>query len=142
LSILGLLERYREGESMSKASATILIIIILQSLSCAAHAQNDLELQQKCSKDAHDLIDRIGNPFTFNAHYSKKLNGCFARAAFYEHGKDGVVQGTTYLYHVPDSKIIGFLSFAGSQSSECWVEKTKCKSADEFDDLMAPYMEL
>ena len=126
---------------MSKASAVIVFFIILQTLTPTAYALNDLELQQKCYKEANDLIDRIGNPFTFNAHYSKKLDGCFARAAFYEHGNDGAVQGTTYLYNVTDGKIIGFLSFIGSQSSECWVGKTKCKSADEFDDLIAPYME-
>jgi hypothetical protein len=136
-----LIKRHSEDESMSKASVVIVFFIILQTLTFTAYAQNDLELQQKCSKAANDLIGRIGNPFTFNAHYSKKLGGCFARAAFYEHAKDGAVQGTTYLYNVPDGKIIGFLSFIGSQSSECWVGKTKCKSADEFDDLIAPYIE-
>ena len=93
---------------MSKASAVIVFFIIIQALTSTAHAQNDLELQQKCYKEANDLIERIGDPFTFNAHYSKKLKGCFARAAFYEHGKEGAVQGTTYLYNVPDGKIIWF----------------------------------
>jgi|GEM_PF-4002932 len=126
---------------MLKSAMVMACFLLLLAATASAADRNYPELEQKCAKDAGDLMDRIGNPFTFNVHYSRKLDGCFARAAFYEHGKDGAVQGTTYLYQVSDGKIIGFLSFTGSRSSECWVGKSKCKSADEFDDLIAPYIE-
>jgi hypothetical protein len=119
----------------------ICFLILLQILTSTAYAQNALELQQNCVKEGNELINRIGTPFSRNIHYSKKLGGCFARATFYEHRNDGKVQGTTYLYNVSDGKIIGFVIYTGDQSSECWVGKTKCKSANEFDDLMAPYIE-
>jgi predicted acetyltransferase len=127
---------------MPKTAVVIVFLILLQTVTSTAYAQSAIEPQQQCAKEGSELINSIGNPFSYNAHYSKKLNGCFARAAFYEKQNDGIVKGTTYLYNVSDGKIIGFLSFIGSQSSECWVEKTKCKSVDEFDDLIAPYIDL
>jgi len=120
---------------------TSIICLLILAYAHTSMAQSISALDEKCLKDGNDLVNRIGNPFSFNIHYSKKLAGCFARAAFYEHRDDGKVQGTTYLYNVSDGKIIGFLSYTGSKGSECWVEKAKCKSADEFDDLISPYIE-
>ena len=114
--------------------------LLILAFTVAAYAQTDLELT--CAKDGSDLHNRIGNPFSYNAHYSKKLNGCFARASFYEKQKDGTVQGTTYLYNVSNGKIIGLLIYTGSKSSECYVQQLKCKSVDEFDDLISPYIDL
>ena len=124
---------------MSKRTSNICLLILAYAFT--AMAQSISVLDEKCLKDGNELINHIGNPFSINIHYSKNLSGCFARAAFYEHRNDGKVQGTTYLYNISDGKIIGFLSYTGSQSSECWVEKAKCKSADEFDDLISPYIE-
>jgi hypothetical protein len=115
---------------------------LIQALTSTAYAQSTLELQQQCAKDGYELSNRIGSPFSFNTHYSKKLKGCYARASFYEKLKDGTVQGTTYLYNVSDGKIIGLLIYTGSQSSECYVGESKCKSVDEFDDLISPYLYL
>jgi hypothetical protein len=115
--------------------------LLILALTTTASAKSTIELQQECAIDARDLVNRIGNPFSYNAHYSKKLNGCYARASFYEKQKDGTVQGTTYLYNVSNGKIIGLLIYTGSKSSECYVEQSKCKTVDEFDDLIAPYLE-
>jgi len=127
---------------MSKTTLVIVFLILIQALTSSAYALSAIELQQQCAKEGSELHNRIGNPFSYNAHYSKKLDGCFARASFYEKLKDGTIQGTTYLYNVSDGKIIGLLIYTGSQSSECRVEKSICKSVDEFDDLIAPYLEL
>jgi len=112
------------------------------ALTTTAYAQSALELQQQCNNDGLDLVNRIGNPFSYNTHYSKKLKGCYARASFYERQKDGTVQGTTYLYNVSNGKIIGLLIYSGSKSSECYVDLSKCKTIDEFDDLLSPYLDL
>ncbi len=126
---------------MVKKASLILFLILNLVLTSTAFAQSTSEIEQICAKDGYELINRIGNPFSSNVHYSKKLAGCFARAAFYEHQNDGKVHATIYLYSVSDSKIIGFVSYIDSQSSDCWVGKTKCKSADEFDDLISPYID-
>ena len=128
---------------MSKPTSIMWFLVFILVFTFTAYAQqNTPELEEKCAKDGNQLINRIGSPFSLSIHYSKKLEGCFARAAFYEHRNDGKVQGTTYLYRVSDGKIIGFLSYIEEQSSDCWVGKTKCKSPDEFDGLIAPYIEL
>jgi hypothetical protein len=127
---------------MTRASLAIGLIILIQTLCPAAYAQSEPELRAQCIKDGRELLERIGNPFSYAAHYSKKQHGCFARASFYEKLKDGTTRGTTYLYNVADGKIIGLLVYTGTQSSECRVEQTKCTTVDEFDDLIAPYLEL
>jgi hypothetical protein len=90
---------------MSKA----LLVVLIVALTSAAFAQSDSEFQAKCLEEGNQLVKHVGNPFSFNIHYSKKLGGCFARVAFYEHRDNGKVQGITYLYHVFGNKIIGFL---------------------------------
>ena len=127
---------------MTKLISFIGLFIFILSLTTTTYAQSIIELQEKCVKEGNELIDRTGNPFSYEIHYSKKLKGCFARSAFYEKLDDGKVKGTTYLYNVSDGKIIGLLIYTSSQSSECRVEQSKCKSVDEFDDLIAPYLEL
>jgi hypothetical protein len=119
----------------------LVTVLLIQVLSAYAYAQSAIDLQQQCAEDGYALSGHIGNPLSFDTHYSKKLKGCFARASFYEKQKDGTVQGTTYLYNVSNGKIIGLLIYTGSKSSECYVEQTKCKSFDEFDDLISPYLD-
>ena len=67
---------------MTRTTLAAGLIILIQVLCAAAYAQSEPELRGQCIKDGRDLLERIGNPFSYNAHYSKKLHGCFKARAF------------------------------------------------------------
>ena len=45
------------------------------------------------------------------------------------------------LYNVFDNKRIGNCAYVGMRMEECWVQDTKCKTIEGFENLIKPYME-
>jgi hypothetical protein len=124
------------------------------STSSSAHAQSTLALQEKCAEGAKVFILRLDSVASYDSHYSKKLDGCFLRAGVYlgstsEDMKlpDGKIKTLKHphtmqsLYNVFDGKMIGNFSLIGTEVQDCWIANTKCKTIDEFENLLKPYLE-
>jgi len=122
--------------------------------SSSSHAQSTLELQEKCAEGAKAFVLRLDSVAAYDVHYSKKLDGCFLRAGFYlgstsEDMKlpDGKVMALKHphtmqaLYNVFDGKMIGNFGLIGMEVQNCWIANTKCKTIDEFENLLKPYLE-
>ena len=139
----------------------ILIGFIILGYGCikvnTASAQNTLALQEKCAEGAEKL-DRDKCPpyplrsscISFEYHYNKKFDRCFARIGYWfgqAKGKDGLNHNyyKVGLYDVfENSKPIGEVDFLGLGFDDvlrCYVGNKRCKSSDEFEALIKPYME-
>ena len=136
---------------MKNMVASALFVMVLAVL--PVYAQSTMPLQETCAEGAKKLIKGATDVTTSTSHYNKKLDKCFMRVGFYfaqieEDVKVGDRNITVKhphwmvsLYNVFDSKVIGNCAYIGGAKQECWVKNTKCKSIDEFDNLIRPYME-
>jgi len=128
----------------------ILTLVVVTS----ASAESTIPFQEKCSKAAKEFVERLDSPTTFNSHYNKKLDTCFMRVGFYlgqikenvklADGSNKTLKHPEWmvaLYSVFDEKMIGNCAYVGTGKQECWVGTTKCKTIDEFENLIRPYME-
>jgi hypothetical protein len=127
-----------------------------------AETQSTLALQEKCAEGAKRFY-RESEGTSYNGHhYNKKLDRCFVEIGYY-HGKEEVKERKeafpkakplmfpsweVRLYDVfGDSTLTVFPSAyaryyrAQGEVIECYVGKTKCKSIEEYDALIKPYME-
>jgi hypothetical protein len=131
-----------------------LIVSNVNSSSDAANAQSTLALQEKCTEGAKKFIERLNAPTTYTCHYNKKHDACFSRVGYYlGQIKEDVklIDGKTMtlihpnwmvtLYNVFDGKMIGNCAYVGTEKQECWVGNSKCKTIDEFENLIRPFME-
>jgi hypothetical protein len=118
------------------------------------YAQSTLALQEKCTEGAKTFVQRLDSFTSYESHYNKKLDKCFIRVGFYfgqikEDVKLGNGKTTSLkhphwmvaLYNVFDGKMIGNCAYIGMEKQECWVDNSKCKTNDEFENLIHPYME-
>jgi hypothetical protein len=135
---------------------------------CQANAQSTLALQEKCADGAEKFYtESLRNEFgdqSFNGHhYNKRLDRCFVEIGF-GYGKKECKEWEKALPKA--SKPIMFPSWEvrlydvfGSSTLttfpspfaryfrecgevlECYVGKQKCKSIEEYDALIKPYME-
>ena len=131
------------------------------------NAQSTLALQEKCAEGAkkffaESLRNEVGQQSFNGHHYNKKLDRCFVEIGF-GYGKKECKEWTealkrskpimfpsweVRLYDVfGDSTLTVFPSpFARyyrecGETIECYVGKVKCKSNEEYDALIKPYME-
>jgi hypothetical protein len=134
----------------------LLITCALLNFSCnrlTRPANASLELQDMCAKQARKAYeaDRLEMPSmytksgmaSFTNHYNVKLNKCFidigsmASGSSWEEVKDAFESKVyaTYIWSDVDNKPIHceVLSLSG--------ETKQCKSADEFQSLIKPYMD-
>lgn len=120
----------------------------------SVHAQSTLEFQEKCAEGAKAFVLKLDSVAAYDSHYSKKFDGCFLRAGFYlgsinedmklPDGKAKTLKHphtTQTLYNVFDGKMIGNFSLIGMEVQDCWIANTKCKTVDEFENLLKPYLE-
>jgi len=123
----------------------------------SVNAQSTLALQEKCAEGAEKLNRDKCPPYplrssciSFEHHYNKKFDRCFARIGYWfgqEKGKDGLNHNSyvIVLYDVFEkSKPIGelhFLDFVLPDVRRCYFGNKRCKSVDEFEALIKPYME-
>lgn len=122
--------------------------------------KEEYELQEKCGKRCEERFrkeygkegyttDKDGDGMTsgYQNHYNKKLNKCFILITTRTYPKDkdnklGVYTGKD-IYDINENQVIGsFSMFSKSVSSlECRVSERTCKSGEEWDLLVKPYME-
>lgn len=132
----------------------LLIGLFLCFLSVPAYAQSTLALQEKCSEEAKKFererfeLGLHNSDISFENHYNKKLDKCFVRIGYYfgiEKGEDGEGYASYgfALYNVfESSKPIGELRYFGDYNVRiCYVGNKRCKTIDEFEALIKPYME-
>lgn len=139
-------------------------VLYLVSLNCYADPNKvAYELSRECSKDAEDSFKKdYGDGqetskeertiYGYTNHYNSRLNKCFiliTSSTFYKHTKDKPKSVTTVqeLYDLNDKK--EYASYYGDwnvttksdDSVLCNVQQKPCKSANEFKELIKPYME-
>jgi len=146
---------------MTKIIFTVTLVLVwLASVSGshAATAKEDYELQERCGKRADELFKReYGNSGITNTkdgqalagyrnHYNKKLNKCFLLLTYRDIPyKDKKKASSTLmtLYDINENKEYGsyFKSDNNSIPFDCKVSETVCRSEQEWDSLISPYME-
>ncbi len=116
------------------AAATLLIPISVK-------AQDTLFFQAECAKGARTYVNQYSNVAYSSIHYNKKLDKCFAlvitgvRSGKYDRKSPDY---RWRLCNVFEGTIIGEW---GSTDGVCYVGEKKCKSQEEFEALIKPYME-
>ena len=135
----------------------VLVIAFLFVLVLAVipvYAQSTLALQEKCAAGAKTFVEHLDSVASYYFHYNKKLDKCFIHVGFYlgltkktinrNDGKTIILRDRHWmvaLYNVFDSKMIGNCDYIDTETQECWVEKTKCKTIEEYENIIKPYME-
>jgi hypothetical protein len=132
----------------------ILALFGISIMVSSANAQSTLALQEKCAEGSKKFIADpeyyIG--YTgYVSHYSKKLDKCFIRIGYYYGVEEEKVRNSTIPLRLPDWEIklydvfglslVGNYHRAKGATIFCWVGDRKCKSVEEFEVLIKPYME-
>jgi hypothetical protein len=121
------------------------------------NAQSTLALQEKCAEGTKKFIADPENMAVYNgysgyiSHYSKKFDKCFIRIGYYYGVEEEKVRNGTIPLRLPDWEIklydvfglslVGNYHRAKGATVVCWVGDRECKSVDEFEALVKPYME-
>jgi len=98
----------------------------------------DYELQEQCGKRCEEWFKKEyeGRKCFHTNHYNKKMNKCLILVVCSEGG----VQNQIVL-NVNESKKIGGFSDFGQGLVLCSMLGKECKSKEEWDSLVKPYME-
>jgi len=125
-----------------------------------AYAQSTLALQEKCAEGAKKYffghINSYGGSWGifrdfggskglgrnhFTSHYNKKLDKCFIRIefSFIPEDKNEMSINTIDIYNVFEGSYFG--GFSPKPSLMCEVGNKTCKSQQEFEALIKPFME-
>jgi hypothetical protein len=127
------------------------LIGILTGLNAfGSQLKEEYEPKDKC----HKLSDQFYNDYFKNKkgvvysynknHYNNKLKSCFLYVE--ERYKVAEVKSrldVNRLVNIDDKKLIGVLTYYPNiiKIEECYVADKKCKSINEFKNLIKPYME-
>lgn len=99
---------------------------------CPKHFSSSGEVCRGSKK----FVRQVSNVANFTNHYNKKLDRCFIRVTFYgKNHSEYLVQ----LCDVFEGTVIGAFSSIGDGIGH--VGNKTCKSMDEFEALIKPYME-
>lgn len=120
--------------------------------------KEEYELSERCGKRCDDLFRKdYGNGnlpssdghiiCNYQNHYNKKLNKCFflvTTTSISKNKKTNRVETLEmiYLFDVNDNKEYGrLIRWDNSKTQDCRVLEKYCKTEDEWDSLVKPYME-
>ena len=116
--------------------------------------KDDYELQEKCEKRCEEYFkEDYGNGFdedgisNYTYHYNKKLNKCFILITSTEfiRNMENKIQNIRIktLFDLNENKEYGSLIQFGKniKTDDCVVLDKSCKSEQEWDLFVAPYME-
>jgi len=118
---------------MKKIDSVIsLSFLVLFLLVGCDNKKVDYQLQEQCGKRSEEYSKKFTNSRFHQNHYNKKLNKCFILVNESEKSGKG-------LFDVNESKIYGIYSTKDYLS--CYVLEKECKSEEEWDSLVKPYME-
>ena len=144
---------------MSKNYWGIILLLIFSFLFLprniySSSKEEDYRLQEKCGKQCEEMFKKeFGNGLTsdenssmfsgYQNHYNKKLNKCFILVTTKSYLKDKKkdVLLTKELVDINENKYYGSFSKSGGMTVNCIVSGEKCKSEEEWDLLVKPYME-
>ena len=127
-------------KSMILAVGIVLLSATIPTLSNAApnNVQNDLS--EKCAMRAKEVFDKDfahrGN-FTYRNHYNNKLNKCFALIT---ESTNEVIK--IDLWDINELSIYGQIGYKKiGEILYCGVQVHYCKSKEQWDGLVKPFME-
>jgi hypothetical protein len=129
----------------------------LQAEQKKGQATPDFDLQARCSKDARAWFnetwsrDKDTIVLDFTNHYNKSLNKCFILIEFhYVFGKEESWVNDMTLWDVYENSKYGNFSetheasvkrnYLNDRVSVCRLWEKKCKTLEEFNGLVRPYM--
>ena len=133
-----------------------LLSTALYSSTYAASVKEDYELQERCGKRAAELFEKYygdgissGMLSNYTCHYNKKLNKCFVllKSTGYpkkEKGKRDLGYSTDKgLWDINENKQFGqfIILSKAPETMYCEVLEKKCRSENEWDAWVKPYME-
>jgi len=119
----------------------LLLAIVSLLIPISVNAEGTLLFQAKCAEGAKQFVYGHSNVANYISHYNKKLDKCFALLIF---GLSPDKYGRTRpdylwrLYNVLEGTLIGEGDFV---KEVCYVGEKECKSPEEFEVLLKPYME-
>ncbi|MHB8137759.1 MAG: hypothetical protein ACYDGO_05145 [Smithellaceae bacterium] len=112
---------------------SVLVVLFIVA-GCKDNKEVDYQLQEQCKKNSEEFFkksyDKIYSGFYIN-HYNKKLNKCFM--VLYN-----PITNRNILYDVNKSNLHGLFTRDGVS---CYVYEKKCKTEEEWNNLIKPYME-
>ena len=145
--------------------ALVVVATLALSLSCLAAPDKVVyELQERCGKQASAEFKRefgaVGTPITqsgttslhnFQNHYNSKLNACiylirsngFIAARGKKPGESTKGHEMQALYDLNENKELGsYFKFSDSATPmQCQVGSSTCRSKEEWEVLIRPYLE-
>jgi hypothetical protein len=138
-----------EGNWMGKI-ILILVLLITVLTVIPVRAQSTLALQEKCAELAKKLIGDSKEVTPHTSHYNERLDRCFIHVK--ELGSARQDKGVWYristniVSDVFGGNIIGeciyeIINGRIEKPDACYVGNTTCKTIDEFENLIRPYME-
>jgi hypothetical protein len=151
-------KQYCKGCKGTKRASLFVVMISLclfLPISGCGHAQSTLHLQEKCAEGAKKFFvehissyggsvgsfkDEKGSGFNnFKSHYNEHLDKCFIRIgySYFPKNKNETVINSIELVNAFEGEVLG--SFSPSLS--CKVGNRTCKTLEEFEDYIRPYME-
>jgi hypothetical protein len=116
------------------------------------HATADYDLQAKCSRDAKTWFnenwsrDKDTLLLDFTNHYNKSMNKCFILVEYnYSIGANGSWVSSSQLSDVyENSKFATFAEHHSASTDDrvniCELSDKKCKTPEEFNDFVRPYL--
>lgn len=137
----------------------VLVAIALIAIASTARAEPDAradELSEQCGKLVARLFqDNWGDGKTtdggargrFEGHYNRKLNKCFLLrtvSGVYRNDEQrrNVRLESEQLFDANENKNYGqFGNYHDNLPLTCWVQGTRCRSKEEWDRLIKPFME-
>lgn len=136
---------------MGKIIVSLGIFVLILAV-IPVYAQSTLAFQEKCAEGAKKLMEGEDITIQYTSHYNKKLDKCFIHVRQHSSPlKDD--KGVWYrfllntLSDVFGGNTVGECVFTlingriNEKPDDCYVGNTKCKTIDEFEDLLHPYME-
>ena len=127
-------------KAMILAVGIVFLFAIIPSLSNADPNKAQYELSEKCGKRAEEVFDKDfahrGN-FTYRNHYNSKLNKCFALIT--ESDNKLIKIDLWDIYELSIYGQIGYKKFG--EILYCGMQVHNCKSKEEWDTLVKPFME-
>jgi len=137
---------------MGKIMVVLLFITVLTVI--PVYAQSTLALQEKCAEGAKKMIEGSKEVVDYTSRYNKDLDRCFMRVGFsfapieedlkWATGKIKSIKHPHWmvsLVNVFENKTIGECAYIGEEMQVCYAGDIKCKTIDEFENLLRPYME-
>lgn len=140
-----------------KACKYLALAVLLFTATVPAHAgdksaKEAYELGEQCGKQAAQIFTKENGTgiegsekeimmlSNYENHYNRKLNKCFYLLTSVLRDAEGRSGAIKYLRDINENKKYGSVSSANNQLMNCDVLGKRCHSEDEWNSLIAPYM--